>query len=81
VNDNQEFPFTRPEGSDAEMFIQWKGTDLCMDFSCPCGGGGHFDGYFAYHVRCLDCGQVYRMGTQVIARKVDEPDGAVVDLL
>lgn len=75
---NQEFPFTKPEGSDAEMFIQWKGTDLCMDFYCPCStfGGGHFDGAFAYYVRCTSCGQVYRMGTQVIARKDDSPEAA-----
>ena len=42
-------------------FIQWKGTEVCMDFSCECGGGGHFDGMFAYYVRCPDCGKVWTM--------------------
>jgi hypothetical protein len=65
------FPFTRPVGSDARMFIQWKGTNVCLDFWCPCGAGGHYDGDFAYHLMCPSCGQVYEMGTQVIARKVD----------
>jgi hypothetical protein len=76
-----EFPGTRPEGSDASMFIQWKGTNLCMDFVCRCGDSGHFDGYFAYLVRCTTCGTVYRMGTQVIA-KVVEPaaDDNVLDI-
>jgi hypothetical protein len=40
-------------------FIQWKGTDVCMDFYCSCGGYGHIDGMFAYYVKCADCGQVY----------------------
>jgi len=68
---NKEFPFTTPAGSDAEMFIQWKGTDVCLDFYCPCGTHGHFDGMFAYAVRCPHCNAIYEMGTQVIAKRVD----------
>lgn len=55
-------------GSDATMFIQWKGTDVCMDFNCPCGTHGHYDGDFAYNLRCPGCGSTYEMGTQVRAR-------------
>ena len=65
----EKFPFTTPEGSDASMFIQWKGTDVCLDFYCPCGAHGHLDGSFAYNVRCPMCGSVFEMGTQVIARR------------
>jgi len=61
-------------GSDAEMFIQWKGTDVCIDFLCPCGGEGHFDGDFAYFIRCPSCRAVYRMGTQVRAKRIDPAD-------
>lgn len=47
-------------------FIQWKGTDLCMDFNCPaCGEHSHFDGYFAYHVECGQCGARWEMPTDV----------------
>lgn len=74
------FPFTTPEGSEVRMFIQWKGTDLCVDFTCPCGGDGHFDGMFAYSIRCPQCGAVYEMGTQVIAKRNDKYDGSIVDL-
>jgi hypothetical protein len=56
------------------MFIQWKGTNVCLDFWCECGTDGHYDGDFAYHLKCPACGQVYEMGTQVIARKVDGDD-------
>lgn len=57
-------------GTDATMFIQWKGTDVCMDFHCECGQHSHFDGDFAYVVKCMDCGTRYEMGTQVRARKL-----------
>lgn len=77
---NEEFPFTTPEGSDARMFIQWKGTDVCMDFYCECGTHVHGDGYGAYNVECGACGAFYEMGTQVIAKKVDQPDGACLYL-
>ncbi|MGD0766137.1 MAG: hypothetical protein ABR978_07505 [Dehalococcoidia bacterium] len=47
-------------------FIQWKGTDICIDLHCPCGMSGHYDGYFAYALKCPDCGRVY-----VLAEKID----------
>ncbi|MEU5156772.1 hypothetical protein [Glycomyces sp. NPDC021274] len=75
-----EHPFTRPEGSDASMFIQWKGTDVCMDFMCQCGANVHGDGYFAYNVECGACGAFYELGNQVIAKRVTEPDGACLYL-
>lgn len=43
----------------AHAFVQWKGTDACLGFHCPCGGRGHIDGDFLYTVRCLGCGTVY----------------------
>ncbi len=46
----------------ADLFIQWKGTDLCADFYCyTCGQQGHFDGMFAYHLQCANCQQVYEL--------------------
>jgi hypothetical protein len=46
--------------------IQWKGTDLCMDFICPaCGEQSHFDGFFAYAIRCPVCQVKWKMPTDV----------------
>ena len=76
-------PYTQPAGSDADMFIQWKGTSVCLDFTCPCGVGGHVDAWFAYHLRCTACGAVFQMGTQVIAKRLPDgqaPEGAVIDV-
>jgi hypothetical protein len=50
-------------------FIQWKGTDICMDFHCECGYHNHYDGYFAYFVRCKKCKQVYKLDTKVMMEK------------
>lgn len=46
-------------------FIQWKGTDVCLDLYCPCGRRGHFDGDFAYSLKCVGCGRVFLMPSMV----------------
>ena len=52
-------------------FIQWKGTDVCMDFWCECGAHLHFDGYFAYAVRCPHCKTIWQMPSRLFPRKAD----------
>ena len=44
----------RPHG-----WIQWKGTDVCMDVHCVCGELAHVDDDGTYHVKCQSCGRVY----------------------
>lgn len=51
--------FSPMDGTHA--FIQWKGTDVCLDFRCECGAIGHFDGFFAYQLRCGACSRVWDM--------------------
>ena len=63
INDNPPNPYA---------FIQWKGTDVCMDFHCECGAHCHFDGYFAYVVKCPHCKTLYEMPCHIIPRKVNE---------
>lgn len=77
MRDPEEFPFTTPAESETRMFIQWKGTDVCIDFQCTCGQHSHFDGYFAYALKCPSCGAIWEMGTQVIAKRNDKFDGCV----
>lgn len=40
-------------------WIQWKGTEVCMDVHCQCGAHLHVDADFCYHIKCGECGQVY----------------------
>jgi len=61
-------------------FIQWKGTDLCMDMYCPqCGTHNHYDGEFAYNIRCGHCKAVFEMPTDVPLKLVESPSGPVLD--
>jgi hypothetical protein len=40
-------------------WIQWKGTDVCMDIHCACGVSSHIDTEFCYTVVCPECGSAY----------------------
>lgn len=46
-------------------WIQWKGTNVCIDIYCECGHHSHLDEEFAYFVRCPKCHQVYAMGAYI----------------
>lgn len=57
----------------ATTFIQWKGTNLCMDFYCPeCGEHSHFDGYFAYAIECPYCETQFKMPQDVPVTKIEK---------
>lgn len=64
-------------------FIQWKGTDVCLDFHCVCdyesntGDFGHFDGYFAYRIKCDKCGRVWEMPWHVFPREVTQDNESI----
>jgi hypothetical protein len=57
---------------ETHAFIQWKGTDVCMDFWCNCGAQCHFDGYGAYCVRCPHCKTIWQMPSHLFPRKADD---------
>lgn len=65
-------PFGYGDPKNPNAFVQWKGTNVCMDFYCECGAQGHFDGYFAYTVKCQHCGTVWQMPHNLFPRKADE---------
>jgi hypothetical protein len=46
-------------------WIQWKGTDVCIDLHCECGAHCHFDGDFLYHWECPHCHAKYAIGCNV----------------
>lgn len=50
----QETYENKPHG-----WIQWNGTDVCMDIHCKCGELTHVDAEFCYYVKCIYCGTVY----------------------
>lgn len=46
-------------------WIQWKGTDVCIDLRCACGHSGHVDADFFYYYRCPACQRLYAVGQNV----------------
>jgi len=64
VGPGRDGPHLAPAGPEVKpplAFIQWKGTDVCLDFACECGANGHYDGDFAYAIRCHGCDKVWMM--------------------
>lgn len=51
--------------SKSHGWIQWKGTDVCMDTHCKCGHHGHIDAEFFYFYICPKCKTRYRVGQTV----------------
>lgn len=54
--------------------IQWKGTDVCMDWHCTCGYHNHIDTDFLYFVKCYSCKLVFEVGTRVAMRLTTDKD-------
>lgn len=60
---------------DRRTFIQWKGTDVCMDIYWPCcDAQTHIDGDFAYSVKCPYCQTIYKLGNEVTLEPLQETD-------
>jgi len=61
-------------------WIQWKGTDVCMDIHCKCGVLLHICNVdFAYHVKCLECNTVYFCNGHIeLIELEEEPADCVV---
>lgn len=52
-------------------FIQWKGTDVCIDLWCTCGTRLHFDGSHLYAWKCPHCSACWQMADRVAMTKCD----------
>ena len=46
-------------------WIQWKGTDVCIDLHCKCGHHGHVDADFFYYYDCPKCHTKYAVGQNI----------------
>jgi len=73
-NEEQEPQYSSPFENGPHGWIQWKGTDVCMDCYCECGHHGHIDAEFAYSYQCPKCKQIYTINGHVQFHKVDSVD-------
>ena len=71
----EDFDFKIKSHMGPHSFIQWKGTDVCVDLYCKCGAHSHFDGLFLYHWQCPHCKAVWQMGTNIAMRSSNEKPG------
>ena len=62
-----------PEGTPCG-WIQWKGTDVCMDVRCKCGETTHLDADFAYLIQCGACGRMYWPNSHVSLLELEGED-------
>lgn len=46
-------------------WVQWKGTNVCMDVYCKCGEPTHIDADFLYFLKCGSCGTVYELNGHI----------------
>jgi hypothetical protein len=68
----------RPDGPHG--WIQWKGTDVCMDIVCSCGASGHIDQDFAYHYKCMSCNKFFDIAGYVHLIEVPEDEMTEYDI-
>lgn len=65
VTSDEAFKIQERWGDQPHGWVQWKGTDVCMDVYCKCGYHSHIDAEFAYNVKCPKCGTVYSVNGHV----------------
>lgn len=66
-------------GSETDIFIQWKGTDACLELRCECGQTEHRDGMFLYHVKCIGCGSWYELPSAIHPRKLNPQEAKEIE--
>lgn len=57
-----------------KAFIQWKGTEVCMDVYCPCGEQFHIDDMFVYAVQCPYCEKRLELSCMIELRVMPEEE-------
>jgi hypothetical protein len=60
-------------------FIQWKGTDACLDLHCFCGTHAHIDDEFVYYWKCKDCGRMYALSDHIRLIELDDENRKFVE--
>lgn len=68
----RDYPGTEPHG-----WIQWKGTNVCMDLYCVCGFHGHVDTDFFYRAYCPSCSRQFLVGQNIKLIELTKEEAAV----
>ncbi len=78
-NKDEAWEIQEKREGEPHAWIQWKGTNVCMDVSCICGEQSHIDAEFVYNVKCPSCKRVYFCNGHIeLIELEEEPDACVV---
>ena len=78
TNQSDRFPSSKIQHNPPSAWIQWQGTQVCMDIQCACGRMSHVDAEFCFHVKCPSCGATYECDPHITLHKLDfEPEGTI----
>lgn len=55
----------KPKQSEPSLWIQWSGSNVCVDFYCSCGAMPHIDAKFRDYLRCIECNAFYYVNPHV----------------
>ena len=80
VNAKEAFKIEKKYKDEPHGWVQWKGTDVCMDIYCSCGHHSHIDSEWAYNVKCPSCGKVYSCNGHIELIELEqEPEDCVIE--
>ena len=78
-NEKEAFELEEKHKNKPHGWIQWKGTDVCMDIHCECGCHSHIDAEFAYNVQCPKCKRMYHCNGHIELIAIgEEPKNCLV---
>jgi len=60
-------------------WIQWKGTEVCMDIHCICGANDHIDQDFFYSYQCPVCKRKFAVGANIKLIELTEEEKEYFD--
>ena len=81
INDKIQKRFKKPDKDEPQGWIQWKGTDVCIDIHCSCGYHGHIDDYFSYYYHCCGCGKKFALNPHIQLVELDHLDDEEIKYL
>ena len=58
-NDDEAWKIQNTFEGKPHGWIQWKGTNVCVDIHCACGEVSHYDGDFMYSIKCPACERIH----------------------
>lgn len=79
MNNLYEYKSFKKKYKNPHGWIQWKGTDVCIDINCTCGRLLHYDGDFMYFVKCPYCERVFECDGHIELHELTTEEAELVE--